>query len=196
MLKVGITGGIGSGKSTISAVFVYLGVPCYNADTRSKWISNNHKEVVKEIESEFGKQAYINGEMNRPYIASIVFSNKEKLAVLNQIIHPRVAEDYQLFCEKHKDAPYTLKEAAIMFESGTNKTMDKVILVVADKETRIKRVMQRDAISRNEVISRMDKQMSDEEKLKLADFVIDNNGVELIIPQVLAIHAQLKELKS
>lgn len=191
MLKVGITGGIGSGKSTVSAVFVSLGIPFYNADARAKWLTEHHPDIVREIIALFGNQAYAFGSYNRKYIASLVFNDTDKLLQLNQIIHPRVEADYKQFCEEHKDALYTLKEAAILFESGSYKLLDKTIMVLADKELRIRRVCKRDNISREDVLKRMEKQMPDEEKVKLADFVIKNNLQDMIIPQVIELHKQL-----
>ncbi|MCZ2129857.1 MAG: dephospho-CoA kinase [Bacteroidia bacterium] len=191
MLKVGITGGIGSGKSTVSAVFVSLGIPFYNADARAKWLTEHHPDIVREIIALFGNQAYAFGSYNRKYIASLVFNDTDKLLQLNQIIHPRVEADYKQFCEEHKDTLYTLKEAAILFESGSYKLLDKTIMVLADKELRIRRVCKRDNISREDVLKRMEKQMPDEEKVKLADFVIKNNLQDMIIPQVIELHKQL-----
>lgn len=191
MLKVGITGGIGSGKSTVSAVFVSLGIPFYNADARAKWLTEHHPDIVREIIALFGNQAYAFGSYNRKYIASLVFNDTDKLLQLNQIIHPRVEADYKQFCEEHKDALYTLKEAAILFESGSYKLLDKTIMVLADKELRIRRVCKRDNISREDVLKRMEKQMPDKEKVKLADFVIKNNLQDMIIPQVIELHKQL-----
>lgn len=191
MLKVGITGGIGSGKSTVSAVFVSLGIPFYNADARAKWLTEHHPDIVREIIALFGNQAYAFGSYNRKYIASLVFNDTDKLLQLNQIIHPRVEADYKQFCEEHKDALYTLKEAAILFESGSYKLLDKTIMVLAGKELRIRRVCKRDNISREDVLKRMEKQMPDEEKVKLADFVIKNNLQDMIIPQVIELHKQL-----
>ncbi|MCO6495571.1 MAG: dephospho-CoA kinase [Bacteroidetes bacterium] len=191
MLRVGITGGIGSGKSTVSAVFVFLGIPYYNADERALWLTEHHPDIIREITAEFGNQAYAFGSYNRKFIASIVFNDSYKLQKLNQIIHPRVADDYAEFCEKHKHFPYTLKEAAILFESGSYKFLDKTIMVVADKELKIQRVCERDNISRDEVLRRIEKQMPDEEKIKLADFVIKNNLREMIIPQVISLHKQI-----
>ncbi|MBX2985278.1 MAG: dephospho-CoA kinase [Bacteroidia bacterium] len=194
MLKVGITGGIGSGKSTVSAVFVSLGIPFYNADARAKWLTEHHPDIVREIIALFGNQAYAFGSYNRKYIASLVFNDTDKLLQLNQIIHPRVEADYKQFCEEHKDTLYTLKEAAILFESGSYKLLDKTIMVLADKELRIRRVCKRDNISREDVLKRMEKQMPDEEKVKLADFVIKNNLQDMIIPQVIELHKQLSAI--
>lgn len=194
MLKVGITGGIGSGKSTVSAVFVTLGIPFYNADARAKWLTEHHPDIVREIIALFGNQAYAFGSYNRKYIASLVFNDTDKLLQLNQIIHPRVEADYKQFCEEHKDTLYTLKEAAILFESGSYKLLDKTIMVLADKELRIRRVCKRDNISREDVLKRMEKQMPDEEKVKLADFVIKNNLQDMIIPQVIELHKQLSAI--
>jgi dephospho-CoA kinase len=196
VLRIGITGGIGSGKSTVLSIFAYLGVPCYQSDERAKWISNNAPQVKESIVKLLGSKSYNNNGLNRNYVSEIVFNNPQKLDALNQIIHPAVADDYESFCKQNANFPYTLKEAAILFESGSYKTLDKTIVVFADLEVRMQRVMHRSGKSRSEVASIIAAQMPDEEKMKLADFVIFNNLKELIIPQVLALHKLLINLKS
>lgn len=191
MLKVGITGGIGSGKTTVCQFFHQLGVPVYYADARARQIMNEIPAVIQKITELFGKQAYANGELNRPFIAEQAFKDKNLLQQLNAIVHPAVFEDSIRFFQSHPDEPYVLYEAAILFESGNYKAMDKVILVYAPAELRIERTMQRDHVSREQVEDRMKQQQPDEEKLKLADFVVYNDGSQTLIDQVLTIHQQL-----
>lgn len=191
-MKVGITGGIGSGKSTVCKIFEVLGIPVYYADDRAKWLMHNQPELIEGIKTAFGEQAYKpNNTLNRPYIADIVFNNKEKLDQLNALVHPAVFQDGVAWNEAHADAPYTLKEAAILFESGSYLTVDKVITVFAPKEIRIQRVLSRDNTNRKDVEARMNKQMPEEEKINRSDFVIYNDGERSLIEQVLTVHRQL-----
>ncbi len=191
MLKVGITGGIGSGKTTVCKIFEMLGIPVYYADDRAKWLMTNAPEVKKAIIQLFGEKAYQDDSLNRPYIAHIVFNDPDKLQELNGIVHPAVRKDGQDWHLSQKNVPYTLKEAALIFESGSFKDLDKVITVFAPKEVRIERIIARDHISREAVEARIDKQMPEEEKIALADFVIYNDGRQSLIKQVYAIHEQL-----
>jgi dephospho-CoA kinase len=196
MLKIGITGGIGSGKSTVSAAFVFLGIPFYSSDQRAKWLMNNKPELKQKIQHLFGNQAYIEGELNRKWIAQKAFTNPSLLKELNDAVHPAVEKDYEEFCSQHKHAPYTLKEAAILFESGSYKGLDKIILVVSPLELRIQRVMERDSLSREEVLKRIENQLSDEEKISKSDYVIQNDGEHSILLQVLHIHKKLLGIHS
>lgn len=185
-LRVGITGGIGSGKTLVSKIFSVLGVPVYDADSRAKWISNFHPRVKEEIIALFGKEAYLEGKLNTRYIASIVFKDKSKTEKLNAIVHPRVGEDFENWAEAHKQVPYLLKEAALMFESDSYKQLDKIIVVSAPLDLRIKRILARDPQrTEAEIRGIMDKQLSEEEKIRRADYVIYNNDQQMIIPQVL-----------
>jgi dephospho-CoA kinase len=193
MLKVGITGGIGSGKSTVAYIFAQLGVPCFFADNEAK-LAYLDPEVKSKVLGLFGDNAYVNNLPDKSYISQIIFSDKSFLSNLNQIIHPFVATQFQKFCSKHQQCPYVLKEAAILFESDSYKALDLSILVVADKRLRIQRVMDRDGLSENEVLLRMDKQWSDEKKIKLASFVVYNNNTDLLIPQVLDLHHKILKL--
>jgi dephospho-CoA kinase len=193
MLKVGITGGIGSGKSTVAYIFAQLGVPCFFADDQAK-LAYLDPEVKTKVLGLFGSNAYVNNLPDKSYISQKIFSDKSFLSNLNQIIHPFVATQFQEFCSKHQQFPYILKEAAILFESESYKALDLSILVVADKRLRIQRVMDRDGLSENEVLLRMDKQWSDEKKIKLASFVVYNNNTDLLIPQVLDLHHKILKL--
>ena len=192
ILKVGITGGIGSGKTTVCKIFETLGIPVYYADYRAKWLMNNNEKLISGVKKLFGEKSYTeDGNLNRKYIASIVFKDKSKLAKLNYLVHPAVGIDGLEWHNGQKNVPYTLKEAALFFENGSYKSLDKTITIFAPKEVRIERVMERDSVKREAVEARIDKQMPDEEKVKLADFVIYNDGEQSLIKQVLNIHKQL-----
>lgn len=193
-LKIGITGGIGSGKTMVSKIFSVLGIPVYDADTRAKWISNFHPEVKKEIVALFGEQAYVDNKLNNRYIASIVFNDKSKTEQLNAIVHPKVGEDFEDWVKKNAQAPYILKEAALMFESNSYKLLDKVIVVSAPLELRIQRILARDPQrTEAEIRGIMDKQLPEEEKLKRADYIIQNDDDSLIIPQVVELDKQFRK---
>lgn len=192
MLKVGITGGIGSGKTTICDVFSVLGVPVYPADQRAHWLMSNKIAIISEIKAYFGNESYNeNGYLNRAYIAEQVFEDQGKLKKLNELVHPAVGEDYEAWCLEHSTCDYTLKEAAILFESGSHKLLDKVIAVWAPEDLRIERVKNRSGISREDILDRMGNQWPEIEKLKLSDFVIINDGQQSIIKQVYYIHRLL-----
>jgi len=189
MLKVGITGNIGSGKTTVSKIFGVLGVPVFYADDAAKNVMVNDEILIDAIKHAFGPQAYFeDGGLNRKYIAGIVFNNEAELTKLNALVHPATFRAFDSWLVQHMDAPYILKEAALLFESNSYKMCDKSILVTAPLETRIKRVMQRDGLSEAEIKSREARQFTEGEKLKLAGYVIKNDGTKLVIPQVLALH--------
>lgn len=194
MLRIGITGGIGSGKTTVCAIFSTLGIPIYNSDERAKKIMVENQSVVNKLKAQFGSIIYFeDGSINRVLLSQIVFNDKEQLTKLNEIVHPAVFEDMIKWYAENQNYKYVLQEAAIMYESGSYKMLDKTILVYADQEIRIERVMKRDKVDRIAVLARMDKQMPESEKLKLADFVIYNNG-ESLIDQVMKLHHTILEL--
>lgn len=191
MIKVGITGGIGSGKTTVCRIFEVLGVPVYYADDRAKWLMEHQPEVVNALVAEFGPTIYDeNGRLNRAQLAELVFPHPERLKVLNGIVHPAVFEDGFRWEMEQAAAgvPYTLKEAALLIESGSHQFLDKLIVVTAPEALRIERVQQRDGWSETEIKQRISRQMSEEEKLKLADYVVQNDGQLLLTGQVLYIH--------
>lgn len=190
MLKVGLTGGIGSGKSTIAEIFSHLGISIYLSDDKAKALMVSDDELKSKIIELFGHESYKNGALNRAYIASKVFSDKAELDKLNAVVHPALKKDFDLWANKQK-SPYIIKEAAILFESGANEGLDKVVLVEAPKELRVKRVMHRDGVSRESVLARMDKQWSDDRKRELSDYIIINDGERLVLEQVLKIHKEL-----
>jgi dephospho-CoA kinase len=191
MLKLGITGGIGSGKTLVCSLFAQLGVPIYNADERAKWLVNNHPQIKKEIIENFGEKAFQNNTYNRAYVASIVFKDKSKLQELNAIIHPVVFADWKDFCDEHKASPLVIKEAAIMFETESKNTVDEIALVYAPLNLRLKRVMERDNLSELEVMQKINNQMPEEEKLKLARYIIYNDEQHSLIEQVLHLYKKL-----
>jgi dephospho-CoA kinase len=183
ILKVGVTGGIGSGKSYICRIFESFGYPVFYSDIEAKKIILNDSKVISEITLAFGEQAYIDGVYSREYIASIVFNDPEKLKKLNQIIHPTVRKAFDSWAEKQK-SDIVFNEAALLFENGSWKDFDKVILVHADMETRIKRLIQRDGSTEEEIYRRINSQWSDEKKMVLADYCIDNSENQLLQPQI------------
>ena len=190
MKLIGITGGIGSGKSTIAKVFMSIGYPVYNSDTRAKELINSNEELINSIKLSFGDDLYNSQGLDRKKMASIVFNNPEKLELLNSIIHPAVGKDFEKWIDL-QNTSFILKEAAILFETGIYKSLHKIILVSAPQETRIERVIKRDNTNQEEVLSRMNNQWSEEKKTELADYVIDNSGNKLVIPQVLEIIKQI-----
>lgn len=190
MLRIGLTGGIGSGKTTIAKIFEVLGIPVYYADVEAKRIMNEDTELRASIIKEFGESAYSEGKLNRAYISSIVFSNNYKLELLNSLVHPATIRDADSWMQK-QDAPYVLKEAALLFESGAAEHLDQIIGVFAPVSLRIKRVMDRDNVQREEVIKRMNYQVNDSIKMKLCDFVIVNDEQSSVMEQVLKIHEEL-----
>ena len=193
MLKVGLTGGIGSGKSTVARIFELLGVPVYYSDDRAKDLMNNDGKLKQEIIAIFGEDAYIENGLNRTYISSIVFSNKEKLQQLNEVVHPAVATDFENWCTQ-QNVPFIVKEAAILIESGAYKHLDKIVVVSASEKERVRRVMSRDRVEKQQVLARMKNQISEEERLQYADFVIKNEGNQHLIPQVQQVCEELAKV--
>ena len=193
MKRIGLTGGIGSGKSTVAYIFEVLGIPVYYADPASKRLMNDDQELKDKIKNAFGEDAYVNESLNREYLSEQVFNDSEKIILLNSIVHPATIKDAEEWMQMQK-APYVIKEAALIFESGSNKGLDYIIGVKSPIELRIKRAMQRDNISAEQVRARMDKQMDEETKIRLCDYVIVNDEQQMLIPQVLALHEKFLKL--
>ncbi len=193
MIKVGLTGNIGSGKSTVSRVFETLGVPVFHADSEAKKFLDQ-EDVQDSLIKEFGSEIFEDRVINRKKLARLVFNDKQALEFLNSLIHPLVRKDFETWTIVNSEAPYIIQEAAILFESGFYKMFDKVITVGSLQELAVARVMARDGVSEKDVLLRMNNQWSSEKKEELSDFVVYNDGSKLIIPQVLEIHRRLIEL--
>jgi dephospho-CoA kinase len=190
MKKIGITGGIGSGKTYVSEVFKSLGIPVFNADIESKKIMITSEKLMELVKLEFGEGIYTNGRLNKEKLGAIVFSDKSKLQKLNSLVHPIVKEEFNNWCKSQKSS-YVIKEAAILFESKANIGLDAVICVSAPLELRISRSVKRDNTTEKEIKNRIENQISQEEKEKLSDYIIVNDTKELLLPQVLNIHELL-----
>ena len=190
MIKVGLTGGIGSGKTTVANYFIELGMPVYFADNEAKKLMNSSTKIKNKLINEFGENTYQNGELNRQYLADIVFHNKSKLSIINGIVHPAVAKHFAKWVKEHK-TDYIIQENAILFENNTSSNFDYIITVTAPVEIKIERILKRDLISKNDIISRMNNQWDDTKKIELSDFVIDNVDLADTKKQVNRIHKKL-----
>lgn len=173
---IGITGGIGSGKTYICNKFKAMGVPVYNADERAKFLMENDNNLIQSLKAAFGEVIYNGQHLNKKLLSDLVFNDKNALATLNSLVHPAVNKDVEKWVEEYKHQKYLIKEAALLFETGSYKQLDKTILVHAPEDERILRVMQRDHISKENVLARINNQLSDLEKMEHADFIINNNG--------------------
>lgn len=191
MLKIGLTGGIGSGKSTVAEIFKVLGIAVFDADAAAKNIMNEDDQLKERIIQTFGTDTYTDGVLNRQVLGGIVFKDPLKLEQLNALVHPATIAAAERWMTEQKGA-YAVKEAALFFEAGSATGLDYIIGVTAPKTVRIKRVMDRDGVSRDEVLTRMARQIDDDIKMRLCDFVIVNDDQQLLIPQVLKIHEGLR----
>jgi dephospho-CoA kinase len=195
MLKIGLTGGIGSGKTTVAKLFELLNVPVYYADEASKRLYHTDSDLIASIKKYFGEDIYTNGQLNRSKLAAIVFNQPEKLELLNRLVHPPTIRDAEEWMKK-QSAPYVIKEAALLFESGSASGLDYIIGVQAPFHYRIKRVMERDGVKKEDVVGRANRQIDEDIKMRLCDFIIVNNDQELVIPQVLELHSKFLEMAS
>lgn len=188
--QIGVTGGIGSGKSLICRIFACLGAPIYDADSHAKELMTTDGILISQIKKEFGELSFLqDGSLNRNYLSKEVFSNTEKLKKLNSFVHPRVAEDYSLWVERHNSSQYVVKEAALMIEAKSHVSLDRLIVVSAPEELRIKRVLERDRQrTEKQVREIINNQMPEKEKCAIADHVIVNDGTTMVLPQVIALH--------
>jgi dephospho-CoA kinase len=186
-LKIGITGGIGSGKTYVAQIFMKMGVPIYFADDRAKWLMNNNVTIVKKVHQLFGPNAYNNDSLNRAYIANKIFKNKILLEKLNSIVHPAISIDFNLWLDSQK-TPYVIKEAALLIESGSYIDLDAILTIDAPLEVRIKRAAYRDKQSKKEIEKRITNQLANSTKVKVADFVINNDGYTPLLPQVIQLN--------
>ena len=190
MLKIGLTGGIGSGKTTVARIFERLQVPVYYADDASKRLYRTDRELIAQLKKHFGEDVYTGDDLNRQKLAEMVFTHPEKLDLLNSLVHPPTIRDAEAWMALQK-APYVIKEAALLFESGSVSGLDFVIGVSSPRHLRIQRAMDRDGSSREEVLSRMRRQIDEEIKMRLCDFIIINDEQQMVIPQVLQLHEKL-----
>lgn len=189
-MKLGITGGIGSGKTSVSRVFNVLGIPVFSADAEARTIMESDEGIIGTINSITGRDMYRNGSLNRAELAELIFNNEELLKKINRTVHPVVLEYFKRW-EKLQDAPYVIMEAAILFESGAARLVDRVLTVIAPVEERINRVIKRNNLTRSQVMNRINNQTSDEEKIKQSHYVIDNSENAMIIPAILKVHEEI-----
>lgn len=187
MLKIGLTGGLGSGKTTVAKIFASFGIPVFYADDAARKIMNEDEVLMQKIKNLFGEDAYKDDQLNRKYIADIVFNDAFKLDQLNALVHPHTIAAADKWMNK-QSAPYVIKEAALMFEAGASTHLDYVIGVYAPQSLRVLRAMKRDNLSKEQILSRINKQIDEEIKMKLCDFVLINNEQQALLPQVLSIH--------
>ncbi len=193
-LLVGVTGGIGSGKSMVCSIYQTLGIPVYHADERAKWLMQNAEGLKSQIIEAFGNDAYVDGDLNRGYLAGRVFHDPEQLQRLNALVHPAVENDFNSWT-KQMSGPVMLKEAALLFETGSYKKLDKVVLVTASEKLRIRRTLERDGHRTiDEVRDIISRQWPDEKKIPMADYIISNEGNEMVIHQALKVHEKLMSL--
>jgi dephospho-CoA kinase len=195
-LKLGVTGGIGSGKTSVCKVFTVLGIPVFSTDRIAREIMDTNEHIISQINSIAGKDMYSNGSLDRMALASLIFNNNNLLEKVNSLVHPLVFDQF-IRWEMSQTSPYTIMEAAILFESGASKLVDKIATIVAPEEERLNRVTRRSKLSRNQVLERMLNQVSDEARIKLSDYVIYNSENDMIIPAIIAIHDDiLKKLNN
>lgn len=194
MIKVGLTGGIGSGKTTVAGILKNLGIPVFVADKEARNLMESSPELISSIKAAFGDEAYNENGLNRAFIAGIVFSDPLKLKKLNMLTHPAVHRHFESWALQQKDVPYIVEEAALLYETGAWKYFDYIVLVTAPKRLRIERVISRDNTSEEEVLKRMDSQMPEEDKVPLAHFLIFNDEKSLVLNQVLTFHEKMISL--
>jgi len=194
MIKLGVTGGIGSGKTLVCTIISAMGYPVFNADYEAKRLIDNDTRLIDSIKGLFGEEIYINNELNRKRVAELVFTNPLLLEKLNFIVHPAVVEYFNQWVEHFQSKSIVVKEAAILFESGANKGLDKIIGVIAPLDLRIQRVIERDKVSYESVLRRINNQNSQDELIKKCDYIIENDGGKLILPQVVKIIEELEKV--
>jgi dephospho-CoA kinase len=192
-LKLGVTGGIGSGKTTVCKVFGVLGIPVFSADDEAKKIQDNNRDIQIKINLLVGKDLFSSGKLDRPELAKIIFNNKELLEKVNSLIHPEVFRSFGEWFNK-QDSPYSIMEAAILFESGAFRLMDRIVTVVTPMEERIERLISGNRLSGEQIIERIKNQIDDESRVKQSDFVISNSENDMIIPAIIGIHEEMLKL--
>jgi len=194
MKKVGVTGGIGSGKSLVCKIFRCLNVPVFSADDEAKTLLETDPEIRLILAGFFGKELYLSGKLNKQMLASIIFSNRKNLNIVNNAVHPAVLERFTEWCTCQTKSTYVIMEAAIIFETGTDRLLDKVINISAPESTRIERVCKRDSVSKEKVIERINNQLTEKERVEMADINLVNDGKEMLLPQILEVHKLLSSI--
>jgi dephospho-CoA kinase len=192
MIRIGVTGGIGSGKSLVCRVFSLLGVPVYTADEAAKNLMEHDPQITKDLTGVFGSSIYEGEKLNRSKLAGLIFENPELLSEVNRIVHPRVAHDFNEWCTSFTSAPFVIQESALLFESNTFKHFDYIVLVTAPEEIRIKRVLGRPEMTREKILRIMRNQLPEEEKIVRSHFIINNDETTLILPLLLSIYEKIK----
>jgi dephospho-CoA kinase len=195
MYQVGVTGGIGSGKTLVCSILEVLGIPVYYADLEARKLMNSDPALKEGITDLFGNDAFTEGKLDRKFIGSKVFGHPEMLKSLNNLVHPAVRKDYRRWVSGRTGVPYVVEEAAILFESGAQQFLDMSVLVYAPRELRVGRVIARDGVEREEVLRRISHQMDEKEKRDLADEVIINDNRRMLVPQVVALHEKIVNRK-
>lgn len=193
MLRIGLTGGIGSGKSTVAKIFEILHVPVYYADAASKRLYHTDKELMQNLKKHFGEDVYTNEQLNRSKLAQLVFNDPEKLTLLNSLVHPLTIKDAEAWMQQ-QTTPYIIKEAALLFESGSASSLNFIIGVQAPQHLRLQRAMERDGSKRDDILARMSRQMDEDAKMKLCDFIIYNDEQQAVLPQVLQLHQRFLKM--
>jgi dephospho-CoA kinase len=196
MLKIGLTGGLGSGKSTVAALFELLAIPVYYADSRAKELMENDAEIISEIKQLFGEESYVHGKLNRNHVAALLFKDPKLTNKINALVHPKTIADANSWLEskKAKGHPFAIKEAALIFESNAQQYLDYVIGVSCPLDLRIQRALKRDNVDQQQIADRISRQMDEDEKMNRCDFILKNDEQELLIPQVVQLHDQLINL--
>jgi dephospho-CoA kinase len=192
-MKLGVTGGIGSGKTSVCKVFNVLGIPVFSADYEARKIMDSDEEIIEKVKTISGKNVYSSGYLNRVELAQLIFNNEKLLGEINAVVHPVVLEKF-IAWEISATSPYVIMEAAILFESGASELVDRVVSVVAPVEERIERVIRRNSLTREQVLDRIKNQMEDEERIRLSDYVIYNSEHEMVIPAIIHIHEEMLAL--
>ncbi len=194
-LQIGVTGGIGAGKTLVCRIFQCLGVPVYNADERARYLMAHQGDLIRNIAQSFGEESYLpDGTLNRSFLAQQVFQDADKVQQLNQLVHPEVGKDYQRWLMEHSQTPYVIKEAALMIESGSYKSLDYLVTISAPEEVRLGRVLKRDPQrDRQQILDIMSNQISETQRIEIADFVLYNDQQQLLIPQVLELHQKFSD---
>jgi len=194
-LQIGVTGGIGAGKTVVCRIFQCLGVPVYNADERARYLMAHQGDLIRNIAQSFGEESYLpDGTLNRSFLAKQVFQDADKVQQLNQLVHPEVGKDYQRWLMDHSQTPYVIKEAALMIESGSYKSLDYLVTISAPEEIRLSRVLKRDPQrDRQQILDIMSNQISETQRIEKSDFVLYNDQHQLLIPQVLELHQKFSD---